>query len=188
MRSYSVILIGIVAMTLHGSASWSHALPPDFTLVWKIHDTPSDPNTPVVFAVTSTLRATSKSGNSIGWEVLNQAFQRVNSGTVTALWREEQVNVETHDGLWWVAHADPSTPVVGDFTTPPEMWGVATAITSGEQDLEFNMEGTGTPPPNPPPYLEMGNMRWWFYFNYGQYAEWEDDEPAEAGDSDDVIS
>ena len=67
-------------------------------------------------------------------------------------WEDEDPEVDTTDGLWWVEHADPDNPVPSDFVETAPVAGTAIAADPEDPDLDFDVAGVPyTEPPEGPP-------------------------------------
>ena len=157
-------------------------LPADQKIVYRIHETPTDPSSGVVFTVTLKLVAEDIDGDDVAWRVSKATFKQKQPARE---WAEAYPSVDTPDGLWWVTHADPQSPAITEFSLPPFMDGTATAQDSGYDDLDFEFEGTvyvAPPPPDNPPYGENTTAStYWFQLVGSSVAEEEgEDEPVEA--------
>lgn len=102
----------LCALTLTGLfASQAWALPADRTISYKIHETPSDPQTAVDWTVELDLKAASSKGaNDIGWEI--QEIRITDEGTQAVEWCEVNPYSNPSDNLWWLAHADGNNPTI----------------------------------------------------------------------------
>ncbi len=131
------------------------------------------------------LQATATNGNSVGWSVEHASIRR-RGETLPCddLWTDATPVVDTPDGLWWVNHADPQQPAIGEFCQPPGISGNAQVESgSATASLDYFVEGSsGTPPP--------GAALLDYEFTLDGELEPEDsgaDEPAESDDSDDDV-
>ena len=155
---------------------------------YKIHDDPDDPNSTVTFTIMLCLKKAETDGNSIGWDITGIRFRQPGEiGSASAVWIDSDPNVPTGDGLWWVEHADPDDPQLGEFDLPPHLVGTAMAADPDDDDLEYDFEGVSyTPPAGGAPWDNTAGL------NYGFTIEGESggpgsstDEPVEVEDDDD---
>jgi len=120
---------------------------------YLIHETPTDPNSPVEFRIKLSLESSDQDGNEIGWDITSIEIREV--GDPDTVWVDDDPNVPTEDGLWWVEHDDPNNPQNAEFTMPPRLEGTAAAEVLGDDDLEYDFAGLAYTPPEPaqqPPY------------------------------------
>ncbi|MCG8406774.1 MAG: hypothetical protein MI923_16380 [Phycisphaerales bacterium] len=157
-------------------------LPADRTIIYEIHETPSDPQTAVDWTVELDLKAAdSKGADDIGWEI--QEIRITDEGTQAVEWCEVNPYSNGSDNLWWLSHDDSNNPTVDEFTEPPLMQGTATNVST---DLDYDFEGTLYTPPAPPqqpPYPVTSSLCYRFHIVGEQDPEAdEQDEPAETDD------
>lgn len=162
-------LIGTVALALIPVAA-AIAVPNEQTVSFQFYDTPTDPNSDVVFAVELTLVPDmiieSEFGPNgwVGWELTNAKFIEPDAGGDIE-WNEAYPYVDTADGLWWVAHADMGNILIAEFVEPPLVSGTADPVDVNEDDLDYNFEGgIYTPPASPrePPHPVTGALTYSF--------------------------
>jgi len=128
-------------------------LPPDRMITYTIHETPTDPESDVVFTIAMYLAAGDRDGDSVGWNIVYIDFLQPDTGNPDTTWTEDSPYVDSADGLWWIDHADGTFPDVSEFDLPPLMVGTAAADDPNDDDLEFDFEGvTYTTPPGGDPY------------------------------------
>ena len=72
------------------------------------------------------------------------------NGGPDKVWIQQDPEVSTPDGRWWVDHADVWSPQSSEFTRVPHLEGVATAQDPNDADLEYELEGSEYIPPSPP--------------------------------------
>lgn len=162
-------------------ASQASALPADRTISYKIHETPSDPQTAVEWIVELELKAVdSKGADDIGWEI---QVIRIKDEAQTIEWSQVNPYSNGGDNLWWLSHADGNNPTVDEFTEPPLIQGTAANATS---DLDYDFEGavyTPPAPPGQPPFTVTSSLCYRFHI-VGEPSpeEDEEDEPAETDD------
>lgn len=169
------------------AVTWAD-LPPDQTIEYLIRETPEDPNSPVVFAVTLALEASDSDGNSVGWDITEAEFVEFDEyGDPARTWVEDDTNVPTTDGLWWIEHADPADPQPSEFAKPPLLEGTAAAEDPAENDLDYALEGvTYTPPPEGQPYQDTAAIDHEFILvSEIEPIKEGEDEPVEIDDTED---
>ncbi|MCG8406726.1 MAG: hypothetical protein MI923_16140 [Phycisphaerales bacterium] len=173
-------LCALMIVVIVGS-QYALALPTDRTIIYEIHETPSDPKTTVAWTVELELKAAdSTSADDIGWEI--QVIRITDEGA-QAEWCEVNPYENGGDNLWWLSHADGNNPTVEEFTEPPLIQGTATNATN---DLDYDFEGTVYTPPAPPqqpPYPVTSLLCYTFHIVGEPDPEAdEDDEPADTND------
>ena len=144
---------GLIAAFVLGLVPVSSADPMTGDIEYLIHETPTDPNSPVEFRVKLSLESSDQDGNEIGWDITSIEIREV--GDPDAVWVDDDPNVPTEDGLWWVEHDDPSNPQNAEFTMPPRLQGTAAAEQFASDDLDYDFAGktyTAPEPPEEPPY------------------------------------
>jgi hypothetical protein len=141
MRALSLTIGIVAAVLLGGSSSIAQA---SSHIAYQIHEVPDDPNSPIVFTVTLKIEEVDREGDLVGWEVLEARFERTEN--TTRVWMKTVPFVATSDGLWWIEHADPNNPTIGEFVLPPEMSGTAPALGSVDPDLDFLFSGVAWDP------------------------------------------
>lgn len=171
-----VVPLSIVAslMAAVGSPA-ARALPADRTILYQIHETPTNPESPVVFKIELEISAVmaDPEEDTIGWEVTEAVFTIVDTGG-DIVWSIAEPDVDTPDGLWWVEHADVTKPVQSEFVLAPPLAGTADPDDPQDDDLLYDFVGAefqGTPP-----YQTTGAM----YYTFAMAADPE--EPVEDGD------
>jgi len=135
-------------------------MPANQTVSFKMHSNPADPNSAVDFTVTLSLTATEISSGSVGWTVSEIQFVRPGvGGAPDQSWAVTFPIVLTADGLWWVQHADPAAPEVSEFSLPPYVAGVASALDPADEDLSYALQGHPySPPPGGAPFLRTAAL------------------------------
>ena len=64
------------------------------------------------------------------------------NANVVHTWFKTDPFVDTADGLWWIDHADPVSPVISEFLIPPRIADTAPSVNPfTEAALEFDIEG-----------------------------------------------
>jgi hypothetical protein len=126
--------------------------PTSWTVDYWIHETPTDPNSPVTVKIQLALSSNTTGCSSVGWNISSIEIRRVNAANDTEMvWVDSSPEVFTPDGLWWVTHANVTTPVASEFLLPPHLSGVATASPSGT-DLSYDFAGLTLDPVPTAPY------------------------------------
>jgi hypothetical protein len=157
-RKSHVFWAGLLAGLLVAGATATEQPPLTQDVVYKIHDDPSDPNSPVTFTIWLSLTEAAADGDSIGWAIDKVRFHEVGQGgNPDRFWSVSDPDVPTADGLWWVDHADCGNPQLAEFDQPPHLSGVAIASESGYADLEYDFEGAlpGSGPWEPTAWLDF---------------------------------
>jgi hypothetical protein len=129
--------------------------PNTWIAVYQLHETPTDPNSRVTYKVRLDLASEDTDCASVGWRIDSIEVRQVHLDSSETVWREAAPEVSSPDGLWWVAHANVSSPQMSEFVLPPFLSGVAEAETQQVPDLAYALEGavyTPPEPPNMPPY------------------------------------
>jgi hypothetical protein len=148
-----VAMAGLTASAVLGLVPASLAQPQTKVIEYWLHETPDDPNSPVVFGITLSLEIADQDGDQIGWDITSIEIREV--GDPDTVWVEDDPSVPAADGLWWVTHEDPNEPTNDEFVVPPHLHGIADAQDPGGDDLEYDVEGkTYVPPalPELPPH------------------------------------
>lgn len=175
------------ALIALGAAQTAMALPEDQKVVYRIHETPSDPESPAAYVVTLLLSAETMNGDDVGWRVAEIKIARASDSPPT-LWYETLPEVDTGDGLWWIAHSDGEAPSLEEFTEAPPIAGTADAEAPSGDDLEYEIEGSvyaPPPPPGTPPYAVTGSLSYSFKLESTSEPEGEGEEvPVETGDDE----
>ncbi len=165
----------IAALVVGGLMAWGGAgaladLPSGRTLTYDVRETPGDEASSLIYEYEMHLTAQQQNGNSIGWAVDSVTIRELDENeTVINTWVDSAPNVDSTDGLWWVVHADPANPVVGEFSVSPAIDGTA----GGEMDYEFEGLGASTamaavdlilwPVGDPAPEVEYKFEPLWFH-------------------------
>lgn len=157
------------------------------TVWYRVHETPTDPVSDVVFIVRLKLKAEDSTVSSVGWRIEAAEFRQPNSGgSPDTVWHEILPPIGTSDGLWWCNHADVLDPQLGEFAMPPELKGVATAEEPSDPNLQYVVRGVPyTPPPEGPPHECTAGLDYAFTKVGTAVPEEEgDDEPVEESEGD----
>jgi hypothetical protein len=183
---WKALAANIVTLTMAQGASAT--MPSGQEVVYRIHETPTDPQSAVVFTVAVKLVAEEIDGAAVGWRVATATF---NQKSPVRTWVKMNPVLDTPDGLWWITHADPMAPLLTEFLAPPLMYGTADAQDTSYADLDFEYAGASyvsPPPPGEPPYGENTAAAIYWFQLVGITEPEEDsdeDEPVETDDTDD---
>jgi hypothetical protein len=177
---------GLMVAFVVGLVPVSSADPMTRDIEYVIHQTPTDPNSPISFRIKLSLESIDQRGNKIGWDITSIEIREI--GDPDAVWVDNDPIVPTQDGLWWVKHDDPNDPQHAEFTMPPRLHGTADAQLPTDDDLDYDFEGKKyTPPeaPEEPPYQITAALDYSFTLVGGKdpigYGE---DEPVEVPPED----
>jgi hypothetical protein len=122
------------------------SMPDDQQVVYHIRESPTDPESAVVFDVVLHLSAEAVDGNTVGWRVYRLEIRQDLAETVM-IWAEADPYVGTPDGLWWIEHVDRDAPDLAEFAETPPLEGMAANETPELEALAYRI--SGTPPANP---------------------------------------
>src|SRR5690606_15826329 len=85
-------------------------------------------------------------GSQVGWQVERIEIRRLDeAGEAVGRWLDSAPQVNSPDGLWWVAHADPLAPNHTEFRGAPPIGGVGGALDSDLGPLVYAFEAVGRP-------------------------------------------
>ena len=105
-------------------------LPGNKIVTYKARETPSDSGSNVLLLHHVHISAAFQSGDDISWSIDKLTFDQPGGGSWT--------NNSPGLSAWVVTHADPSSPVAGDFTQPPVITGGASKDGGGDKlDYDF---------------------------------------------------
>ena len=153
MRLSANIVVCFVLIFGSLPSTASADLPDDRVVHVGIHADPTNPNSRVEYYVSHSISAQEQDGDWIAWQIDNYKITEkaiVGSDTV---WGVDLPFVDTPDGLWWVEHVDPGSPVRPDFKAIPPVVDTAIANDPADDDLEFDVsEGVYTEPPEGDPW------------------------------------
>jgi hypothetical protein len=162
-------------------------LPDDRSVIFTMHETPTDPLSDIVRDIRMDLTASDSDGDWIGWEITQVTFRFFDEyGEVSATWVEDQPDPDTPDGLWWIEHADPQDPTLTEFLEPPAIEGKAAPQGQNGPKLNYYVEGETYIPPEPPqqpPYSPTAALDYSFQVADDPPKEGDD----EVVDADDVV-
>lgn len=155
-RNLSLAVIIFAALSVMLGADTAKALPDAQTIEYNIYETPNDPQSEVIFAVSLELEADQQilgrgRGGSVGWYVSEiRLTEPGQEGNPDVVWVEDAPMVDTLDGLWWIDHANLSVPDISDFVMRPAFEGTAVAVDLTEDDLDYVLEEVVRPRPTTP--------------------------------------
>jgi len=188
MRSNTSILFRALIMGTAVGLSYTTAnavLPDDRWVALRVHETPNDPESALVFVVWLELTAMDSDGDDVGWDIITAKF--IQPGTPDTTWTDNSPYVDTADGLWWIEHADHEAPLDSEFVLPPWLAGTATADDPLDDDLDYDFAGvtyTAPSPPGEPPYANTGALDYSFTLTLEQTPMEEgEDEPVDIPDN-----
>lgn len=181
MHSHPFTMAAAASCVLAACTTAAADLPPDRYVAYLLRTDPNNPNSPLAFAVAFGLTAASASGDSVGWGINHIEFVEFNmGGAVSRTWLDDQPNLATPDGLWWVEHAAPGSPQASEFALPPAVSGMAATQDPGTADLDYAFSGTAyDPTPGDPPYAATAAL-YYFFILLGEL------EPIRAGENEPV--
>ncbi len=182
MNTRNRLLLGMIAACTVPVSIASATLPSNQLTTFQIHETPSDPLSPVTFTVDLNLSAVENVGNDVSWRVTSISLTQAGvNGSPDTVWTESLPVVTTTDGLWWVTHIDPLLPENSEFSLPPYLSGTATCTDSTVDDLNYYLEGwTYQPPSQGAPYPVTASLDYQMMLVSSSVAEEEaTDEPVE---------
>ncbi len=118
----------------------------DKIVSYSIRETPTDPSSAVIYRIDLELMEWYLAPEYVDYKVLKATITEFDSiGNEIASWSISNPVVDTSNGLWHVASANPSD---SDYLEPPPISGVADAMTQGDDDLDFSLVGN-TPAQGP---------------------------------------
>ncbi len=177
----SVLVASALVLTSAG-AETAAALPPDHRVEYRIRETPTDPQSDVIWKVELIVEANEVRGRYVGWAIASITLTQFDEqGDVWRVWQEATPEVPTSDGLWWVEHAAPNSPVAIEFALPPYLVGTADPQTGTQDDLDYEFDGVPyDPPPAGPPFEgRTAAITYAFIILPQPPIDWGDDEPVE---------
>lgn len=181
MNRQSVLLMVLGGTLSFGQVEHTKAvLPADQVIQYHLHETPSDPATPVEYRIFLDLNAVDSGHGQVAWEITKIRLEKMDNGVRVSLWTEDYPAVSTSDGYWWVAHVDLMNPAIPEFVLPPYVSGTAVECSATTEDLVYDLQGKAyVTPPGGAPYGTTGAL------NYTFTKQGEPD-PDKDGDDDDV--
>ena len=134
---------------LIGLALWSTTyataqaeLPADRVAEYSIRETPTDPESDVLYTITLELTAVNQDGDEIAWEITEVTVTEPAQGNSgKTVWVDDAPDPATQDGYWWVEHADPADPQDAEFDVPPPLERTAEAVDPSDDDMEYELAG-----------------------------------------------
>ncbi len=141
MRHSAALVTCVLVVCGLGSRSLADGeLPADQQVVFCIHESPGNSESPIRQAIILQLTAQSIDDGEVGWQIAAVQFHDISSG-VSRIWTQLAPVVNSSDGLWWVTHNDPLTPDVAEFAKPPHLQGQAAAAEAGAPGLSYDLHG-----------------------------------------------
>lgn len=157
------------------------AVPQDRTQFYFMHSTPGDLESPIKWAIALRITAQQTDDSLVGWHINSIEITQYDSdGGITDRWTLDAPIVETSDGLWWVNHDDPESPIESEFTQPPVIKDDLIAIDPETPDLFVYLKGVPFEQGGDPPY--NGHVAALTY----QFALDSEPEPTGEGESEPV--
>lgn len=136
----------LLAFGLQGSPLWA-AMPADRVVKYFVRETPTDPESDVIFVFALKIRTSERDGDSIGWSITEVRLKE--PGSPARLWIDDSPTTPTASGLWWIDHADADVPDDSEFAVTPTMQGTADAQDPNDDDMDYDLQGaTYSPPPS----------------------------------------
>lgn len=157
MKATTVTCICALAISLGVAAE---ARPPDFVIQFNLHEEVGVPTSDKDFLVTMGLLKDEQDGDEIGWEVQVVTIRELDgNGATVNTWSTTSPDVDTADGLWWIEHADPDSPVNSEFLVPPLIDGTAPHVNPTEASMAFSFEGSVyVAPPGGAPFSDTASL------------------------------
>ncbi len=117
-------------------------LPGNRTIKYHIRQTPSDPQSDIIWTVELDISASDSNGESVGWQI-GAMHIRDHDTSYSPLrsWIKTSPQVNTPDGLWWVDHADHMDPLASEYDVTPLLEGTAITTRQSGGDLEYSFAG-----------------------------------------------
>lgn len=135
------VLAAIVCLVVLGlfSGQVIADLPTTWEVTYGIHETPTDPESDIIYTITLSLERDDVNGDSIGWDITSVEVREI--GNPDTVWTDDNPTVSTADGLWWIDHEDADDPQMDEFILPPQITGTASAEDPSHTDLDYDIEG-----------------------------------------------
>ena len=138
-KTMTLLLAAVVCAA--GSGIAQAALPADIDVVYYLRETPSNPESDILYRIGFELTAVSQDGDFVAWKIAELTIIELG---VTALddrvWVEVEPDLSAYEGVWWVEHANPEKPVVAEFADVPYFDGLATAEDPNDADMEYELK------------------------------------------------
>ncbi len=115
------------------------AMPANRVVKYYIRETPTDPDSDVIFVFALKISARERDGDSIGWSITEARLKE--SGSPVRLWSDDRPTTPTADGLWWIDHQDGDLPIDSEFAVTPQMQGTAEAQDRTDDDMDYDLLG-----------------------------------------------
>ncbi len=139
-------LCALLAVGLQSSTLWA-AMPADRVVKYFVRETPTDPESDVIFMFGLKISASERDGESIGWSITEVRLKE--PGSPVRLWIDDSPTTPTAPGLWWIDHADGDVPDDSEFAVTPSIQGTADAQDPNDDDMDYALLGaTYSPPPS----------------------------------------
>jgi len=183
MRSTWKIPVLVVSLSAALTQASFGQVPPNQVVQFKIHASPTDPLSPVVFVISMNLAATEWSEEVVGWTVTSIEFRQPGTGgEPDQTWIRNYPLLPTLEGLWWVGHLDPFAPQLSEFSQPPPIGGTAVVQSAATENLNFSFQGRPySPPPTGAPFLQTAALSYDFALAETNWLIKDgDDEPVES--------
>lgn len=114
-------------------------MPANRVVKYYIRETPTDPQSDVVFIFGLKITARQRDGDSIGWSIVEIRIKE--PGSLLRLWIDDAPTTPSADGLWWIDHEDGDSPLDSEFAVTPKMEGTAEAQGLNDDDMDYTLEG-----------------------------------------------
>ena len=131
----------LIGLALWGStyATAQAELPDDRIAEYYVRETPTDPESDIIFIVTLELTAVDQDGDEIAWKITELTLTEPGQGhEEDTVWVDDALEPEAY---WWVEHLDPGDPKKAEFDWPPLLQGTADAVDPSDDDLEYDFGG-----------------------------------------------
>jgi len=116
--------------------------PADRAMEYSIRETPTDPESAVLYVIRLELTPISISGDTISWKIAAAEITKSGAGgSGDIVWFDDSPTLATSNGYWNVTHADPSDPEDVEFNWPPLLIGTALPDDPNEENLNYDFSG-----------------------------------------------
>lgn len=115
------------------------AIPANRVVKYYVRETPTDPDSDVIFVFALKISPRERDGDSIGWSITEVRLKE--PGSPVRLWIDDRPTTPTADGLWWIDHQDGDLPIDSEFAVTPTMQGTAQAQDRNDDDMDYTLEG-----------------------------------------------